>query len=149
MAIPGCKGGWQETSQSMGSATPHLAPDQGSPSFKALACHLYTNAPESQLRPLLWDRGQGRSDLSAWASLGRCMWSTRSERNSTLSSSVFSVPENDLHFCHLQEQNARCHRWVLVYPCCESWSHFLSAHTLPGLNSMSVLLATWLCSSSQ
>ena len=63
--------------------------------------------------------------------------------------SMFSVPENAPQFCHLHKQKTRCHLWALVYPCCERWSHFLSVHTLPGLNSMSVLLARWLCSSSQ
>ena len=109
MAIPGCKGGWEETSQSMGSATPHVAPDQGSPSFKALACHLYTNAPESQLRPFLWDRGQGRSDLSAWASLGCCMWSTCLGWNSALSSSVRFLPCS-LLFCKTISSRVRCYQ---------------------------------------
>lgn len=37
MSIPGCKGGREEASQSVKSATPHTAPEQPSLSPKALA----------------------------------------------------------------------------------------------------------------
>lgn len=81
----------------MGSATPHFAPDQGSPSVKALACHLYTNAPNlsSDLSLETEARG-GQTFLLGQILDAVCGQHAQSgTQRCPCASPMFSIPENE------------------------------------------------------